>query len=82
MSPLSLLGHSTQDYADAAALGMHICNNHSLFEGDELFEENPIDHLDDQVYILRGGNGEPIAHMPVSRIHDHAVDPEFTNQCR
>lgn len=63
-----MLGRSTQMYADAAAFGVHIPDNHSLFEGDELFDEKPVDDLYDQVYTLRGYNGEPIAHMPVSSV--------------
>lgn len=66
--PISLLRRSTRDYADAAALGIIIFNNHSLFEGDELFEEDLSEELYEQVYILRGYDGEPIAHMPVNRI--------------
>lgn len=66
MSPISLPRRSTQIYADATAFGVHISNNHSLFEGGELFEESPIDDLYDQVYVLRGYNGEPIAHMPMN----------------
>lgn len=68
MSPISLLGRATQVYADAAALGIQISNNHSLFGGDDLLDENPIDDLHDQIYILRGYCGEPIAHMPVRRV--------------
>ena len=68
MSSISLLGRSTEIYADAAAFGIHIFDNHSLFEGEELFEGNPIEDLYDQVYTLRRWTGEPIAHMPVSRI--------------
>lgn len=65
MSAIPLRGRSTQIYGDAVALGTHTSNNHGLFEGDELFKESPIEDLDDQVYILRRYNGEPIAHMPV-----------------
>ena len=65
---ISLFGRSTEIYADAAAFGIHMSDNHSLFEGDKLFEENPIEDLYDQVYILRACTGEPIAYMPVSRI--------------
>ena len=68
MSPISLLGRAIQVYADAAALGIQITNNHSLFGGDNLLEEDPIDDLYNQVYILRGYSGEPIAHIPVSRV--------------
>ena len=68
MSSIALLGRSTEIYSDAAAFGIHIFDNHSLFEGDELFEGNPIEDLYDQVYTLRRWTGEPIAHMPVSRI--------------
>lgn len=64
MSPISLLGHSDQIYADAAALGIHIPDNNSLFEGDDLFDKTPLEDLHDQVYMLRGCSGEPVAHMP------------------
>ncbi|CAF9930154.1 MAG: hypothetical protein ALECFALPRED_004538 [Alectoria fallacina] len=66
MSSISLLGRSTEIYADAAAFGIHIFDNHSLFEGEELFEGNPIEDLYDQVYTLRRWTGEPIAHMPMN----------------
>lgn len=68
MSPISLLGRSAQIYADAAALGIHIPTNHSLFEGDELYDKTLLEDLRDQVYMLRGCSGEPVAHMPVSQI--------------
>lgn len=66
MSPISSLRHSTHDYAAAATLGVHIIDNHSLFQGDKIFEENLLEHLYDEIYILRGRNGEPVAHWPVS----------------
>ena len=68
MSSISLLGRSTQDYADAAALGVHITENYNLFQGDKVFEENPFEHLHNEIYILRGRSGEPVAHMPVSLV--------------
>ncbi|KAF6218119.1 hypothetical protein HO133_006077 [Letharia lupina] len=64
MSPISLLGRSAQIYADAAALGIDIPTNHSLFEGGELFDKTLLEDLRDQVYMLRGCSGEPVAHMP------------------
>lgn len=68
MFTISSLGYSIKHYGDAATLGIHISDNHNLFKGDEFFEETLFEDLYDQVYILRGYNDEPVAHMPVSQI--------------
>lgn len=68
MLTISSLWYSTKNYGDAATLAIHISDDHNLFEGDKLFEETPFEDLYDQVYILRGYSGEPVAHMPVSQI--------------
>lgn len=64
MLTISSLWYSTKNYGDAATLAIHISDDHNLFEGDKLFEETPFEDLYDQVYILRGYSGEPVAHMP------------------
>ena len=63
-----LFGLSAQTYADATALGAQIRHKSNLLKGDELFEANPVEDLHEEVYVLRGDHGEPIAHMPVSQI--------------
>ncbi|CAD6586676.1 MAG: hypothetical protein ASARMPREDX12_002487 [Alectoria sarmentosa] len=82
MFSTSLLGRSIEIYADAAASGVHISDNHCLFEGDELFEGNPVEDLYDQVYTLRGCTGEPIAHLPMNnnkcpRCAEQGIEHDF-----
>ena len=67
MSSRALSGLSTRVYTDVADLGIQACGDHSLLlEGNGFFEENIIDCLDHQSYVLRGNSGAPIAHMPVN----------------